>query len=254
MTHRYRGIETVSHPGGVMGGNSQMLKVPSHGLDVIVMVNRADVSGLLLVNEILDACLTDLAPLRPSVRDPLATGTFRLPRTGRVVQLLVQEERQIVSIDGMDMPVEPDDQGVLWPAGIFQGYTKQGINLLGDRAHPTAIVLDDFGNIDELIHVAADEPENLDPVVGHYRAEGVGVEATIHGTNEGARLRTNGGFGTAEFRLEYLATGIWRAKSLGKMPWGGILSFAADGTRFQFFTFRTWALPFRRIEDGRRRV
>ena len=29
MLDRYRGVDTLSHAGGVIGGNSQMIKIPS---------------------------------------------------------------------------------------------------------------------------------------------------------------------------------------------------------------------------------
>ena len=57
----YRGVETLSHGGGVLGGNSQMLKVPAVGLDVVVLINRHDLEATSLTNEILDDCLVGLA-------------------------------------------------------------------------------------------------------------------------------------------------------------------------------------------------
>lgn len=223
-----------------------MLKVPSVGLDVVIIVNRADVSGLLLANKILDACLPGLDSAREAARGPHAAGTFCSPRTGRVIQLFTQAGQQMASIDGMDMPVEPDDDGVWWPVGVFQGYTKQAISLHGDRLQPNAIRLSDFGNRDELTRVEPPGVADDRIIAGQYRSDGTGVDATVSPTSDGARLITVGRFGAAEFRLACLAEGIWRARSVGRMPWGGILSFAKDGATFRFNTFRTWALPFRR--------
>jgi D-aminopeptidase len=43
---RYRGVDTIGHPGGGLGGNAQMIKVPSVGLDIVVLSNRHDVSAI----------------------------------------------------------------------------------------------------------------------------------------------------------------------------------------------------------------
>src|SRR5207244_1304308 len=48
FTTRYRGIDTVHHPGSWLGGNAQMIKIPSVSLDVVVMVNRYDASAITL--------------------------------------------------------------------------------------------------------------------------------------------------------------------------------------------------------------
>jgi len=55
-----------------------------------------------------------------------------------------------------------------------------------------------------------------------------------------------GRFGSAMYQLECLADGIWRAKQATAMPWGGMLSFDGDHAAFQFSTYNTRSLPFRR--------
>ena len=54
---RYRGFEAFCAPGGWLGANAQMVKVPAAGLDVAVLVNRHDVSSSVLADRVLDACL-----------------------------------------------------------------------------------------------------------------------------------------------------------------------------------------------------
>lgn len=53
----------------------------------------------------------------------------------------------MVSLEGFDMPVEPDSQGVLRLSCLF-GYLKQAVRLTGDPEKPAAIHFSDFGNID----------------------------------------------------------------------------------------------------------
>src|SRR5207302_6970418 len=48
FSSQYRGVEVISHPGSWTGANAQMLKVPTAGLDVVIMANRYDESTVLL--------------------------------------------------------------------------------------------------------------------------------------------------------------------------------------------------------------
>jgi len=249
MRGRYRGVETIHHAGGVTGGNAHMLKVPSAGLDIVVMANRDDVVGVLLVNEILDACLPELAHARLVKRCAPAEGTFRSHTQPRVIQLFAKGEQQMASINGMDMPVEQDENGVLWPAGIFS-YLKQSITLLGnDAARPAAIEFRDFGNVDQLLRVHPDRQHAPKDIIDRYRSDTIATDAEI---SEGAGdpvFTTFGHFGSARFKLEALGEGAWRARSTDTaMSWtGGILLFDTGADRFQFSASRTWGIPFRRF-------
>ncbi len=59
----YRGVEIIHHAGAVMGCQSQMLTVPAHQLDIILMFNRMDVSAPAIALKVVD-CVLDgkLAP------------------------------------------------------------------------------------------------------------------------------------------------------------------------------------------------
>lgn len=244
ISGRYRGIGTLWHGGGVMGGNSQMLKVPAVGLDVVVMVNRHDVFGIALANKILDACLPRLEPIRSTADERFVTGTFRSSRTGRVIQLFAKDRQQIASIDGFDYPV------VLHEGGVFRtvpwlSHFKQAVTVVGDPEKPVGIRLSDVGNLDEFVPVEPLEKPDIEGIAGVYRSLATGTEATIFDANDGARLSTVGRFGSAVYRLECLGDHIWRAQPIDWMR-GGIVSFDRDGRTFRFSSQRTWALTFRR--------
>ncbi len=241
---RYRGVETLYHPGGLIGGNAHMLKVPSRALDVVIMVNRDDVSGAELVDRILDVCLLGLEPVEASYGSAVTSGTFFSPSTGRVIQLFGREGRQHASIDGYDMPTEADASGVLWPTG-FSRYIKQGVTLIGDRGNPKSIRLCDFGNVDELVRQRPVRTSDASAIFGSYRSEETQTEATVCHTAEGAQLLTIGQFGSAAYSLECLGERIWRATSPGISLFGGILVFADSG--FHFSSPNTRTLPFRRL-------
>jgi len=251
MTGRYRGIDRLSHAGGWLGGNAQMLKLPAAGLDIVVMVNRHDVSSVSLGNKIVDACLPNLPPRSSSRGDGVSTGVFRSPKTGRVVQLCAsspapwaQEGRQVISIDGMDMSAEFDETNVLRPTGVF-ATVKQTVTLVGDPANPRAVRLDDFGHIDEAVAVRRSDSFNKRAFVGQYRSNSTGTEGLITEGGTGLQLKTAGRFGTTLHHLEYLADGIWRARQPDELAGVAILSFDEDGAGFRFSTMYTRALHFR---------
>jgi D-aminopeptidase len=242
---RYRGVDTLSHGGGWTGANSQMLKVPAFGLDVAVLVNRGDVSSRRLVEKILDACLPGLSETRvPSA--PFATGVFQSPTTGRVIQVFAAGEQQMLSIDGLDMPVEREEEGVLYPMG---GLYRQAVTLKGDPVHPSSLVLNEAGNVEELLPARAAEEPAAQLISGRYRSDNTMTDAAISAAAGPPRLRTFGRFGSAEFTLEYLAAGIWRARSTLPRPYGGILTFERGAAAFRFSNYPTRALLFRRCAD-----
>jgi hypothetical protein len=245
ITDRYRGVETLSHAGGLMGCNSHMLKVPAAGLDVVILVNRHDVSAVDLVNRTLDACLQGLDPVKEPFSGPFITRVFHSPTTGRVIQLYAKEGQQIASINGGDMAVIPDDDGVLRPVGSFSPL-KLTVSLVGDPTKPTSIRFNYFGNLDELIAIEPIQSPDVAAIAGKYRSDPTGTEVTISNTDDGARLHAVGRFGSQSCSLECLGAGIWRTKSKDAMPWGGTLVLDSDGGAFRYSTGSTWALPFRR--------
>lgn len=57
MRHKYRGVDVIHHAGNVVGGASQMLTVPEHGLDVVILTNGAMVNPIALGFQVVDAVL-----------------------------------------------------------------------------------------------------------------------------------------------------------------------------------------------------
>jgi len=246
MLDRYRGVDTVSHTGNALGGNAQMLKVPAAGLDVVIMSNRQDVSSMLLANQVIDACLPGLKAAPEPYSGPFAAGTFLSPTTGRVIQLFGKYGRQIASVGGSELPMEPDDQGEFSYVELWKD-PKQSLMLKGDFAQPAAVRFKDFGNIDECVRIEPVTQADADVIAGRYRSEAIGTTATVSMTDAGPRLTTVGRFGSAVFDLECIASGIWRTKP-AKLPFlGGLLSFDRAAGTFRFSNYQTRALVFQRI-------
>jgi hypothetical protein len=226
------------------------VKVPEARLDIILLVNRQDIAYHTLTNRILDACLPDLPPTEHSSRGPCATGVFRSATTGRVLRLFAKEGRQVVSEGAERLFEYVDAQGVLWDVQSW-GDAREGVQIVGNPAQPSAIRYHDFGNIDELERAPAVTDSSPGPVLGCYRSRGADTTATITATQHGGvELAMTGRFGSMKFRLECIAQDIWQATPAGvtKVPGlhGGMVSFDDQGSRFTFSNYSIRGLPFLR--------
>jgi CubicO group peptidase (beta-lactamase class C family) len=213
MTSSYRGIETVHHAGGVMGGNSQMMKVPAARMDISIAVNRADVMGALLAVQVIDACVVEgLEPVPAANPEGNRTGTYVSKSGGRVVELSVKDDVQFLAIDGgPPMPMTRDSSGELrLPA--FTAHLLQSA-LPGDRS----VRFKDFG--DEIVfdEIRVEPEAKLGAAAGSYRSDSMAANAELSESNDGVRMRLSGRHGVHDFNLEPINAKIWRAASLGPM-------------------------------------
>jgi hypothetical protein len=235
----------ISHSGGVMGGNCQMLKIPEAGLDIVIILNRSDVLGVTLAERILDMCLGNLEAVAPASKAVLRQGIFHSPGRHRVVELAIRDDRQSVSIDGFDLPMAPDDGGTLWPKGV-NPQKHQSICFTDRSAAPKKIQLMEFGNAVELVRVAEPDSSAQAPL-GQYKCAAAGVTVEIARRAHRIEIRTSGGIGSAVYDLTPLGKNLWRAKhSSATFPPGGVLCFDPDGAGFHFSSFRTRGVRFER--------
>jgi len=239
---RYRGVEVLYHSGVGMGCSAHVLKVPAFDLDVVVISNRDGVFAPELAERILDVCLQLQAAGPPGMDAPLCSGIFRSPQTGRVIQLFVREGGQTASIDGFELPLELGEGGILRPTGASR-HLKLSVTVEADPRASQTIRISDFGNTDELIRLSPSQATDGSEIAGHYKSTETQIEAVVSNGRNPA-LKTRGRFGAAQFDLQPLAEGIWRARSGGSIPWGGILSFASDATSFAFSNSCTRMLKF----------
>jgi D-aminopeptidase len=245
----FQGMDLQHHSGGGLGGSAHLARVPALGLDVIVLVNREDVSATSLAEKVLAACmgrwLIDVS--RATEAAGTAKGVFCSRKTHRVIELGHADGLQAMSIDGLRMPTERGADGALRPAGIFRSM-KQVVHLQGPLGCPESLRLNDYGNDDILIRKPGGPP-NADVIVGRYRWNAdLQTEATIYMGKDGPRMTTIGCFGKADYQLVCIAEGIWRAQVPGILWRGGVLTFPGTGRTFLFSTYRTRALEFDQLD------
>jgi CubicO group peptidase (beta-lactamase class C family) len=118
--HPYRGVEIIHHAGAVLGASSQMLSVPEHALDIIIMANGAAVSPAALACKLVDLLLAEQLP-EPHESRPQASAYAALPgqryhaaSSGCVISFADIEGKLAMSWQSSSALVMHQDQGRLW--------------------------------------------------------------------------------------------------------------------------------------------
>lgn len=260
----YDGLTTLGASGNAFGGNTTMMKVPQAQLDIMVMSNRQDAFTWVLAEKILKGCLPSRAEGEREEDDKwagkLLDGVFASPATGTVACLsrggvqsakargyTEEDAQQVVSVGGFDIPARRTGPNTL-QLGV--GRVQFGtLTVKGNPVQPSSLIYTRGGNAqDELVRVPPSRESS--PPVGRFRYEPMRIEAKIEVVDQQARMQTQGSFAKAEFRLQCLGDGIWRATSAGPSRVafiGGNVVFQQNGDRFLFSNWQTKSLEFRRV-------
>jgi D-aminopeptidase len=242
FSKKYRGVDIVYHGGGGVNGNSCMLKIPAAKLDIMVMVNRGDVSSMDLASKVVDAIVPGLdAPATRGVNSTL-TGVFSSLATGRAVQFFIANGEQRAWIDNYNLLMDVGPDGVMRSREPFP--LKLSITPVG-AGDITTVVLNDFGNEHSLSRMPDGEVPPEKSLLGRYGADCGGIEATIYETAEGVEIQTDSTLGRARFPLVFRGGRIWHAESPLHF-FSGIVT-VVNGDEFRFTTARSGALTFRRF-------
>lgn len=240
----YRGVDTISHSGGGLGNNSQMIKVPAGEFDVVVIVNRHDFRAVDLAGRILNACL-DVPPELPRDETGRVSGVFCSPTTGRVVHLFVKDGKQMFLADGAEeWPLGMSDDKVFRPSQAL--FANIALSVRGNHSEPDGIHVEYFGRADELLPVTSSSGPEAKSISGSFRADEIGVQMTVVADAMTGEAVTEGQFGSRRYCLERVCGSFWRMKAADTTDWGGILAFDPGSTEMTLRTPRTWSVRFQR--------
>ncbi|PIF74761.1 CubicO group peptidase (beta-lactamase class C family) [Variovorax sp. 54] len=203
--HPYRGVEIVHHAGAVLGAQSQMISVPSHGLDIIAMVNGAPVSPGMLTLKVIELLLGDaLSP--PDVR-PLASAfpalpgqRYHAPSTGGLLSFSDVGGKLAMSWQaGEAKPLNQGD-GKLWLS--LQDLPTNDLVLdtadLDPQRAPDALVLHEGGQprrFERLPETAPDAASLADELCGDYTSPDLDATAQMALVDGKLRLTVQGRHG-----------------------------------------------------------
>ncbi len=254
IVNEYRGLRTVQHSGGVMGGTSQMLTLPDDGLDVIVMANGGrDANPVRLAEQVVDIVLADRVgaetPTIPVEDFTPMLGDWWSPKTGMVYSLL--DEKGVLKLGiakalGGSPLVRAEDGRLISPAG---GIGEIALEPVGERLRIR------FGgetaDYQRLVEDAADQAAFAAAAEGSYRSPDAGATATIEAQDDRLALRVSNGFGEVRSVLEAMGPTLALAKPRSSAPGfqAAISLIVEEGAPvgFRLDTPRTRNLEFRRV-------
>lgn len=261
MRHDYRGLDVIHHAGGVIGGASQMLTVPSHELDVIIMTNGAMANPVELANQIVDVMLGEQLgpPAEKAVAQrfrPLLGTRYHSKRTGHVIGFGdTGGKLGLTFLNSAAMPLT--DTGAELCIGFQElaiGPLSLPIAQLTDlQEAPATLAFSEAGNASTLQRLPAKAPSLAEAgaaLVGRYRAADLGADAEIRFDGQALNLCVHGEHAVSVMPLEAFGDDVFGlASSIAALSLRGVLNVERkDGRVTGFFldTMRTRHLQFER--------
>jgi CubicO group peptidase (beta-lactamase class C family) len=241
--HDYRGVEVIHHAGGVIGGNSQMLTVPAHGLDIALMVNGAACNAKDTVWKILDILLEghlSPAPSRPALAVfQRMAGTRYHGQSGILIgfdSAAGAATPQLgLSLNGsVALPV-------LWDDGrrVFSGWQDLALGPLeferdemtGDGEPPATLTIKESGHSEVLRRVGmklADADEVARGLIGDYRSHDLAAEAQIRREGDVLWMHLRGDYsGARRLRIKAWANDVFEVAD-PTHPMGALFAMTAE--------------------------
>jgi len=266
MRHDYRGLDVIHHPGGVIGGASQMLTVPSHALDIIVISNGAACSPRELALRIVDTMLGDERLGAADVHATSARFARMLGRRycGRDSGLVFGFAEASGGALGLSLmngpPIALRDEG----AQLRQAFEDMAMGpfvlptaqLAGEGAAPLQLELIEAGR-SERFDLLPETPPPLaeagTPLLGRYRSADLDAEARISFEGEQLQLQIRGAYGGNRVALQPFSAIVFACQELDT-PLGrtAVLRVEHKAGRvigFRLDTPRTRQLAFARCGD-----
>jgi hypothetical protein len=265
---RYRGLDVVYHTGAVVGGLCQLLTVPAHGLDVVVMTNGAPVSPVALAQRVIDTVLADRVsgPAAPKLatlrRFAHLDGTAWRDDTGQVVgfgkagrwlgiSYLFSPPGPLLRDEGRSLRVAMEDAGL----GPFEFDAAELKADAGGRP-PRSITMRDCGRAVRLQRLPARAPSVTAAaarLAGRWHGDEIDADAVIAVEKDALVMRLAGVHGHAIVDLTPVAPDLLRMAWRGELPrtMGSLLveSEAGVATGLRIHTFRTRGLTLRRVAE-----
>ena len=189
MKHDYRGVEVVHHAGGVVGGSCQMITVPAHQLDIIIINNGGAMAPTEAAYKVIDTLLGEdgaavLAPARVPPKaerfKPMVGRRYHSPASGFSFGFVETEGKlQITVLHSQGLPLrEVGDELLLAFEDVAVGpLTLKTQDLATEGQAPASLTLSEAGNAErfELLPEQAPALEDVGPaLVGRYLAGDLG--------------------------------------------------------------------------------
>lgn len=223
MRHGYRGAEVIHHAGGVAGGNSDMLTVPAHQLDIVLMTNGLPVGMRDLTPKIIDLLLADqLGPEEPKAElkhFQHLVGTRYRGRSGLVIGFGAAGDRLGLSVmenpPFAPLPLVGDELQLRFETGAHSHLCLRAADLApqADGQAPATLEIRDAGRAEHLVRLPETPPPALvagAALMGHWVSHDLAATAEIAAEGDALVLRLRGDYSAHRtLRLTPLADGVF---------------------------------------------
>lgn len=266
--HEYRGVEIVYHHGAVLGGACQMLTVPEHELDIVVITNGGPINHIDATKRIIDQVLGDVlkgdpAPAMAGIKGlEHLSGAYYVSDNGLVfgfgtvgeklgISLLFSKPAPLLRDEGKQLRIAFEDAGL----GPFQ-IERHALAAGKDGKAPDRLIITECGNTIRCKRLPSRAPSTAkvgESLVGRYRCDDLDADGTITFDGDQLVLRTQGGYGSRTVDLKAVSADCFR------MTWrddkdpltSALIPTFEDGvvTGFVFNTFRVRHLRFARLPN-----
>ena len=265
MRHDYRGVEVIHHAGGVIGGSCQMITVPAHGLDVIVLNNGGAMAPTEAANKVIDAVLGDsvLGPVRklPEAEQfkPMVGTRYFAEGSGFEFGFTEADGKLQISVVNNDgLPLHQTESAlVLGFEDVAFGPLALDITaLVKEGAAPEKLSLRQSGYVEEYVKLPATPPALAEvgrSLVGRYHADDLDADAQIDFSGDKLMLKVFGKVGSGEMQIEPFSADVFGLKSTDPMlPLRGTLNVQRNGgsvVGFRVDSTRTRKMAFQKLTD-----
>lgn len=262
MVSPHRGVKTIHHAGGVVGGASEMLCVPEHELDIVIMTNSGIINPSALARKAMEvvlgeAALVPIALKASSVNYKALVGRRYHTASGYSFGFSEQEGMLALSVlnghpavlqaDSTSLRLGDYEDGAGGPVTVLIAQAD-----LGDEA-PASLTVTEGGHA-ETAHQLPETPPPLDELsrslLGHYVAKDLNAKAEITFDGDALVLKVFGVYGTNKMTLEAYSGDVLGFSIDGDIPERGVMTLdKAEGVvkAFRANTARTREIIFERL-------
>ncbi len=252
MRHDYRGVEVIQHAGGVVGGSCQMLTVPAHALDIIIINNGGALAPTETANKIVDAVLGDTVlgaaqPVPASDRFKPMLGTrYHSPSSGFEIGFVDSEGKLAISVfNSQGLPLHEDAATLrLNFEDVAVGpLVVDTATLASTGSAPAELTISEGGNAERFVRLPEPAPalrEVGQALVGRYRAHDLGADASVEFDGDSLQLKVFGSFGVNSAVLEAFSADVFGWKAVDEtLPLRGVLTVERVGGKVAGFRVDT---------------
>jgi CubicO group peptidase (beta-lactamase class C family) len=217
--HAHRGVDVIHHNGAVFGGSSQMITVPAHDLDIMIIANGAAVSPSQLAFRIIELLLGEQLSEPPEPRAAagahpgLIGQRYHAPGSGTLVGFAQVGDRLALSwLGGSPIPLRERAGGV-WLGFLDLAQNAVDIDLEGldTTQAPATLTLREGGELRRLQRLPDTPPVPAtlaSQLCGAYRCPDLDASARIDLRGETLLLVVQGRHGQMTARLTPLSDAV----------------------------------------------